>query len=163
MDGVRSDMFHLKNFLQRAGRPGPELQPHRFDEQERIARLVSERLAEDERLRGDLTDAGFGPVLTLVTSMVPAAAARATADPHIDNAEETVSHGARALTKAIVQAASTGDVGALSELLSEPMLSDAAAERARAALAAEPQLPEIADERAIRIAEIVRAAIQEER
>ncbi len=156
-------MFHLKNFLRRDRRPGPDLQPHRFDEKERISRLVSERLAEDERLRGDLTDAGFEPVLSLVTSMVPAAAERATADPHISNAEDVVSHGARALTGAIVQAASTGDVDVLSGLLTEPILSPAAAERARTALAAEPQLPDTADERAIRITEIMRAALEETR
>ena len=138
------------------------MQPHRFDEKERIARLVSERLAEDERLRGDLTDDGFGPVLKLVSSLVPTAAERTTVDPHVTNAEDAVSHGARTLTRAIVDAATTGDAAALTEFLTEPMLPAPAAERARGALADLPPLPDSADERAILLVDTLRKAIEVE-
>ena len=43
------------------------------DDQERVTRLIVERLGEDETLRGDLTDAGFAPVMRFVTSLVPGA------------------------------------------------------------------------------------------
>jgi len=164
-------MYRLRRFLRDRRRAGwePE-QAHAVQsaqqapaESERIARLVSERLAEDERLRGGLTDAGFGPVLNLVTSMVPSAAIRATSDPNSTNAEDSVSHGARALTRAIVDAASTGDVTGLKPFLDEPILSGDAAERARAAIADEPQWSESPDERARRLVEILHAAIEEER
>jgi len=156
-------MFRLRQFLRRGDTTGPELQPHRFDESERISRLVSERLAEDERLRGDLTDAGFGPVLNLVTSLVPAAAARATAGPDAANAEDAVSHAARGLARAMVDAASSGDVDGLSAALSEPILTADAAERARAAIANEQEWPNSPDERARRLTDIVRASAEEER
>ncbi len=110
--------------------PLPPVPPSSVD-LERMAQVVIERLSEDETLRGQLTDAGFGPILTFVTSLVPVAARRAAEHSSAQTAEDQVSRSARALTRGIVAAVETGDAAALDGCLGAPMLSPDEATRVR--------------------------------
>lgn len=132
------------------------------DDQGRIARLVEERLSDDETLRGDLTDAGFGPILTFVTSRVPTATRQALSRSTMQQAEDDVSRSARALTRAIVAAAETGDLGTLSEQLGAPMFSDGETKRVIETLDNRFASLESPEARAERIVEILRSTVQEQ-
>lgn len=111
-----------------------------------LARPVIERLSEDEALRGDLTDAGFAPLLDWLTRLVTAAAERATTDPDSAATMERVGDAARQLGRAVVRAAERGDAGAVAAALAPPLLAPDEAERAASAL---PRLAgDTADDRA---------------
>ncbi len=89
-----------------------------------VARLVIERLAEDEALRRNLTDDAFKPILDLVTSLVPAAAERASTQ---EDAAEHLSQSARQLVQGLSAAVASGDPSVVSaELLKRFMTEDQA-------------------------------------
>lgn len=77
---------------------------------------VVERLAEDEALRGDLTDEGYGPLLAVVADLVVARGERfaVTDDLYV---------AARRLLVGAVEAASAADVAPLLECAETPLLS----------------------------------------
>jgi hypothetical protein len=126
-------------------------------------RVVSERLAEDETLRGDLTDNGFGPTLAFVTSLLPAAARQSQSTPDISSPEDEVSRAARGLTREIVAAAESGDMTELQANLAAPMFTARQAALAQEALSQELAQEESADARAQRIIERLQAAVAEEK
>ncbi len=113
-----------------------------------LARPEIELLAEDEALRGGLTDAGFGPVLDWVTSLVMAAAIRIAGEPEPTPRMEQVGAAARALVRAIVRAAEQGDIHPLSAALAPPLLTADQARRAQQALSPPGEAETAPDERA---------------
>jgi hypothetical protein len=86
-----------------------------------ITRQVVERLSEDEALRRDLTDDAFKPILDLVTSLVPAAAVRASAQP---DAAEQLSQSARQLVQGLSAAVASGDPSVVSADLLHRFMSE---------------------------------------
>src|SRR4051812_28397628 len=83
---------------------------------EALAQATYERLAEDESLRGDLTDSGFGPLLDWAAAQAIALASSAS-DPA---AFARKSEDLRTLIQSLVQAASSGDVAGVAGLI-EPV------------------------------------------
>ncbi len=160
-------MYRLRQFTrrfrpvrERAGiRPSVRQLP---DDRERITRQVIERLSEDETLRGALTDTGFGPIFTFVTSMIPAATGRALRTSVPESAEEDVSRAARMLTRAIVAAAEAGDVNTLPSSIDTPMFSEAEAIRVRETLSRGFTSNRSSDVTAERIIDALRTATQEQ-
>jgi hypothetical protein len=106
----------------------PESEP--TPDNDAVARQVIERLAEDEALRRNLTDDAFRPILDLVTSLVPAAAARVSAEP---DADEQLSQSARQLVQGLSAAVTSGDPSVVSaDLLHRFMSEDQINETLRA-------------------------------
>ena len=96
-----------------------------MDAEARAQRAV-ERLSEDEALRRDLTDSGFGPVLDWATAQATRLAAEA---PDAETFEARF-EALRALGRAIGEAASTRSTAGLSEQLGAALgEKDAAAAR----------------------------------
>lgn len=80
------------------------------------AEIVAERLAEDEALRGDLTDAAYGPLLQVVIDLVVARGAAYSSTDELH-------HAARQLLTALGEAAISGDAAPLALLPSSPLLT----------------------------------------
>jgi len=122
-----------------------------------VARQVIERLSEDEALRRNLTDDAFKPILDLVTSLVPAAAARTSTQ---SDAADQLSQSARQLVQGLSAAVASGDPSVVSaDLLQRFMTEDQAAETLRAL--ASRTLPDGSDgERAESLVGTVKSALQ---
>lgn len=127
----------------------------------RITRVVTERLAEDESLRGGLTDDGYGPILDFAISLVPRAVNTALEHFGAQEAEDEVSHHARALVRGIVTAAEQADPDLLVDRLSAPFFEPTEAARAREMLSYGLKSGELSDVRAHHIAALLRASIRE--
>lgn len=89
-----------------------------------LAQGAVERLLEDERLRGDLTDVGFSPLLNWATAALIAAAQRATGGPEdaaarMSEAEETT----KRLVGAVVRAAQEHSREAVGDLQNDPAVA----------------------------------------
>ena len=159
-------MFRLRQLIRRGWHhhlgSEPRLSvPPSPDDVERIRRTVIERLSDDETLRVNLSDAGFGPILTFVTSLVPAAARRATEYSSTQTPEDQVSRSARVLTRAIVAAAETGDTAMLRGCLGAPMMSPEESTSARQSVP-ESGLPDLPpDDRATQTIAALTLAIGE--
>lgn len=91
---------------------------------EALAQSTYERLAEDESLRGDLTDTGFGPLLDWAANQAIQLASSAS-DPA---AFARKSEDLKALIRSLVEAASAGDASAVAGLL-EPVFGKVEAAR----------------------------------
>ena len=127
--------------------PGPD--------PDEIARPAIERLAEDARLRGGLTDAGFGPIVQTVSSLVLRAAKEsATAMTTVD--PDKLASEARALARAIVRAAESGDPQSLVDVASPSLI---VAEEHQPILAELPSALQAAtsDERAEQLARLIQS------
>lgn len=101
-----------------------------------LAQPYAERLAEDERLRGSLSDVGFGPVLSWVTELLTAAAQRATTERNAGSMMEQAGDVALDLVRGVVAAAESGQTGDLAAALRPPLLTADEATRARSAIPA---------------------------
>lgn len=90
-----------------------------------LAQGPVERLAEDERLRGDLTDDGFNPLFTWGTDALTAAAQGVAEAP--DDAATARMAEAEATTKrlieAVVRAAQEGSREAVRALMDDPAVA----------------------------------------
>ncbi len=90
-----------------------------------LAQGPIERLAEDERLRGDLTDDGFNPLFTWGTDALTAAAQGVAEAP--DDAATARMTEAEATTKrligAVVRAAQEGSREAVRALMDDPAVA----------------------------------------
>lgn len=117
-----------------------EAQPSASDA-EAVAQTVAERLSDDEALRGDLSDAGFGPILNWATELAIAAAGRGAGD-------DELSQAARALVRAVVKAAETGDAAPVRGALAASLFTPGQTSRANEALDAPRSASASADERA---------------
>lgn len=102
-----------------------------------LARRAVEALLENESLRGDLSDDGFGPLLNWATGALTATAREAghapdaaAATARLDEAEEQV----RGLLAAAVRAAQSHSRDDLLALLREPLLQRNTPARLRVAL-----------------------------
>lgn len=94
-----------------------------------VAQTVAERLAEDETLRGDLSDIGFGPLLDWATNRAIAVAQRlAETDAGADAAAGELTERLRALVRAAVETAQTGDLAGLQAAVADgqPAIDDPA-------------------------------------
>jgi len=100
-----------------------------------VAQRVAERLAEDETLRGDLTDAGFNPILQWVTDAATAATQR-TGAAALD--VDALGDAARKSVRALVRAAEHGDTSALSTAFGEPLFTADDAAKLTAAVTSAP-------------------------
>ena len=157
-------MIRLLNLFHRVGllRPAPVLQKQespRQDDAARVTRLTVERLSEDETLRGTLTDAGFAQVIGFVSGIVPPAVERAMRESTADEAEETVSHAARGLARAITSAAESGDTTGVAQVLTPAIVAGDAVDFIRSALPATLPDDMTADERARTLVETLSGAI----
>ncbi len=157
-------MIRLLNLFQRVGllRPTPAPQPEspRQDDVERVSQLIVERLSEDETLRGTLTDSGFTPVMGFISALVPPAVERALDESPVDAAEDTVSHAARMLARAVAAAAESGDTTGAVQALTPAILPGNALVRARSALPASLPAGATDDERARILVGTLREAIE---
>lgn len=88
-----------------------------------LAQPAAERLAEDERLRGSLTDEGYGAVLTWVTNLLVGAAERASAGPRAEAVMEAAGDAAVELIRAVVAAAESGETDSVAGSLRPPLVS----------------------------------------
>lgn len=110
----------------------PEPSAAADNDNDAVARQVIERLAEDEALRRNLTDDAFKPILELVTSLVPAAAARASVQA---DAAEQLSQSARQLVLGLSAAVTSGDPSIVRADLLQCFMSEDQANEAMRALA----------------------------
>jgi hypothetical protein len=102
-----------------------------------------EAIADDEGLRGSLTDTGYGPLLSWTAQRAAQLGADST-DEEVDTLTETL----RAAVASIVAAAETGDPTELTGI--DPLIADPSiVAEAVAALATAPTDP---DERAVAMA-----------
>lgn len=147
----RSPRMPSENAPQVANAPEPPAKPAN----DAIARQVIERLSEDESLRRNLTDDAFKPILDLVTSLVPAAAERASAQP---DAGDQLSQAARQLVQGLAAAVTSGDPSVVSADVLQRFMSEEQAGATLRALAA-GKLPDAAGERAEALAGTVRSVI----
>ncbi len=159
-------MVRLSRFFQRLRQTKPETPQGpsgsaSVNSAESISRLVVERLSEDEALRGDLTDRGFGPVLSFVSSLIPSAARRAVEQTETGDPDDDLSRSARAFTRAIVRTAVSGDPSAISNSMSAPLFHPDEITRVAQALTRDIDLGTTPDERALRIVEALRQATRE--
>lgn len=99
-----------------------------------LAQPYAERLAEDEGLRGSLTDTGFEPLLDWLTNLLIHAAGRIAQGPQPAAVIEQAGDVARRLGQAIVAAAENRDPTMISGALQEPLLIEQQVDAARTAL-----------------------------
>jgi hypothetical protein len=99
-----------------------------------LAQPALDRLAEDEALRGELTDDGFMPLLDWLSRLTTSAARRAANEPEPEATMEQVADTALRLGRAIVRAAERADASGLAGALAPPLLTPGMAARATAAL-----------------------------
>ena len=93
-----------------------------------LAQLIFESVADDERLRGDLDDEAYAPLLEWAANR---ASRLARGSGEVDTAAAT--DGLRAAVRALVSAVSSGDAHVL-ETLDPTSVDRTACDRARAAL-----------------------------
>lgn len=84
-----------------------------------LARRAVERLSDDERLRGDLTDDCYGPLLAWVSDLLLGAARRSGDAPDAEAVMEAATASARALVAAVSPAAAGGDVAPVAAALAQ--------------------------------------------
>lgn len=123
-----------------------------------LAQPYAERLAEDERLRGQLTDSGFGPLLDWLTNLLIAAAGRIAMQPDAESMMDQAGTLAHGLGQAIVVAAERADPVPLRGTLREPLLSREQIAAASAALPQRLPVRASADDRARRIVAVLAQA-----
>jgi hypothetical protein len=90
-----------------------------------LAQGAVERLVEDERLRGDLTDDGFNPLIEWGTAALTEAARGVTAAPD-DVAEARLAEAegtTKRLIEAVVRAAQEGSREAVRALMDDPAVA----------------------------------------
>ena len=102
-----------------------------------LAQGAVEALLDDEALRGDLTDDGFGPLLGWATDSLTALARElaATPLPQAQRRMATAGRAVRSVVAAAVEAAQHPTRDRLRALLAEPLLKGDEAVRARIARA----------------------------
>ena len=102
-----------------------------------VAQRLYESIADDERLRGGLTDAGYGPILRWSASRALFLA------ESVDSAVEiqALQHGLRQAVAALVEAAETGRAEAL-RAVDTRWLGAASTQRIFAALEGAPDMPD---------------------
>lgn len=149
----------FRGFLQRV-RPAisrsPEPQPARseaapaVDQQaiDALAQPAVERLVEDEGVRGELTDDGFGPLIAWASNLLLDAARRAAATPEPEATMDQVAGQARELVRAISRGAVDGDLAPVRAALASPLLTPESARQAVSALPDEFAPDTTPDERA---------------
>ncbi len=117
---------------------------------EDFARSAVERLSEDEALRGDLSDVGFGPLLdwAIAAAMAYTASDQSAMDKYADRL--------RGVVMAAVDVAEKGKMANPAELLDFDPANPATATEALKAL----KLDQDADENATMIAGVLQAALQ---
>lgn len=115
-----------------------------------LAQGAVERLLEDERLRGDLTDDGFNPLLTWATAALTSAAQGATDDTATARMAEAEATTKR-LVGAVVRAAQEHSHAAIGELQNDPAVARDLRTRLRV-IANGWRLGDDADANAIRLA-----------
>jgi len=126
-----------------------------------ISRQVIERLAEDESLRGELTDDAFKPILDWVMSLIPSAAHRAAPEPDPDEAAERLSDAARQTVRTLVRAVSGGETSSLRDQLQPPLLTADEADLARQAVPSYRLPGSSATERARALIAALKSALSE--
>lgn len=99
-----------------------------------LAQPYAERLAEDEGLRGSLTDTGFEPLLDWLTNLLIDAAGRIAQGPQPAAVIEQAGDAARRLGQSIVAAAENRDPTSIGSAFQEPLLTEEQIGAARSAL-----------------------------
>lgn len=122
---------------------------------EALARSAAEPLLEDEALRGDLTDEGYGPLLDWATNALTAAAERVATAPDAERRMEDAGAAVKATLQAAVQAAQGHTRADSQALLRDPLVARSSLARARVAAVAY-RLGGDADRNAIRLAKALR-------
>lgn len=89
-----------------------------------LAQPFAERLAEDEGLRGSLTDTGYAPLLEWLTNLLIEAAGRMAEHPDPQAEMERAGDAARRLGQAIVTASERNDITTIQPELRDPLLTD---------------------------------------
>lgn len=124
---------------------------------ESLAQGAAELLMDDESLRGDLTDVGYGPVLDWATNALTAAAERfatlpdTEAQAKMDAATDQIKH----LVQAIVQAAEQHTRADVLALFNDPLLARNFRARTRI-MARGVRLGADADDNAVQLARALR-------
>ena len=90
-----------------------------------LANPAIERLAEDEGLRGDLTDDGWTPLQTWGFARLQAVAADAARSPQPDATMDSMTEAVRGALQSAVAAAKSGDVTDLVAAMHPPLVPDA--------------------------------------
>lgn len=108
-------------------------QQHSVDPMD-LAQPYAERLAEDEGLRGSLTDSGFEPLLDWLTNVLIRAAGRIAQGPQPAAVIEQTGDATRRLGQAIVAAAENHDPTSIGGALQEPLFTEEQIDAARTAL-----------------------------
>jgi hypothetical protein len=135
--------------VERAVVEDPSVLPATSSGADQIVRIVVERIAEDEALRGNLTDDAFKPIVDWVMTLIPAAARRSAPETESDEASEQLSQATRRLIRALVQAVSDGDASPLANQFGPPLFTSEEAERAARAVPSEPLPQRSTGERAV--------------
>lgn len=118
-----------------------------------LAQGAVEALLDDEALRGELTDDGFGPLLTWATTLLTALARELAATP-LPQAQRRMAAAGQAVKRVVaaaVEAAQHPTRDRLRALQAEPLLKGDEAARARVARAG-LSLGDDADANAVRLA-----------
>ena len=126
-----------------------------------LARRAVERLGDDERLRADLTDDSYGPLLSWLSRLLLATARRREADPDAEAIMEAATAAARVLVAAVSRAAASGDVAPIADALAHAppeLLTPAERARVLAALPRDLAAYPSAGARARRVVEAMAAA-----
>ncbi|HEX5501917.1 MAG TPA: hypothetical protein VFW96_04810 [Thermomicrobiales bacterium] len=122
---------------------------------EALAQGAAERLLEDETLRGDLTDEGYGPLLDWATNAITAAAERVATAPDAERRMADAGAAVKATLQAAVQAAQGHARADSRALVRDPLVARGPFTRARVAAVAY-RLGADADRNAIRLARALR-------
>lgn len=116
-----------------------------------LARAAVERLSEDEALRGDLSDIGFGPLLDWAVAAVQAYAAKAADSAAMDRYTDRI----RGVVQAVVEAAQAGKLADPAPLLDFDPANPATATAALTDLS----LGDDPDDNAVQITAVLQAAL----
>ncbi|HET8627109.1 MAG TPA: hypothetical protein VFL91_06805 [Thermomicrobiales bacterium] len=122
---------------------------------EALAERAAGPLLEDEALRGDLTDEGFGPLLDWATNALTAAAERVAAEPDAERRMDDAGAAVKATLQAAVQAAQGHARADTLALLRDPLVARSPLGRARVAAVAY-RLGGDADRNATRLAQALK-------
>ena len=117
-----------------------------------LARSAVERLSEDESLRGDLSDVGFGPLLDWATAAVIAYGSKAGTQDAMDKYADRV----RGVVQEAVSVAQNGKLDQTAALLDFEVADTKKATADLQAL----KLGEDADDNAVSLAAVLQAALQ---
>ncbi len=126
-----------------------------MEDAESLAQSVAERLSEDEALRGDLTDEGFGPLLNWATEAAIAYASNLKSDKP-EEAMDTYGSRLKGVMQEVVAAADAGKIDNPAPLLDFEMAQPDAARQKLANLKLEASSP---DANAIEITKILSEAL----